>query len=218
MAPAGRRGAIPIYLEVGKKRVFASAADWPGWCRQGKTEQAAIDALSASGPRYAIVPKSAGIPFTPSDEFDVVERLPGDATTDFGAPGAIAEREARPLTGKKLDQVSALVAAGWTVFDGVAAKAPAELRKGPRGGGRDRDEIFDHILGAESAYASKLGLKLKQPASVDHVAVRAFRESILAGIRSAAGTQTKWPPRYAARRIAWHAVDHAWEIEDRSER
>jgi hypothetical protein len=26
-----------------------------------------------------------------------------------------------------------------------------------------------------------------------------------------------WPPRYAARRIAWHALDHAWEIEDRSE-
>jgi len=25
-----------------------------------------------------------------------------------------------------------------------------------------------------------------------------------------------WPPRYAARRIAWHALDHAWEIEDRS--
>jgi hypothetical protein len=29
--------------------------------------------------------------------------------------------------------------------------------------------------------------------------------------------QAKWPPAYAARRIAWHALDHAWEIEDRSE-
>jgi hypothetical protein len=27
----------------------------------------------------------------------------------------------------------------------------------------------------------------------------------------------KWTARYAARRIAWHALDHAWEIEDRSE-
>jgi hypothetical protein len=24
-----------------------------------------------------------------------------------------------------------------------------------------------------------------------------------------------WPARYAARRIAWHALDHAWEMEDR---
>lgn len=27
----------------------------------------------------------------------------------------------------------------------------------------------------------------------------------------------KWPPRYAARRIAWHVLDHAWEIEGRAE-
>ena len=27
----------------------------------------------------------------------------------------------------------------------------------------------------------------------------------------------RWPLRYAARRIAWHALDHAWEIEDRSD-
>ena len=26
-----------------------------------------------------------------------------------------------------------------------------------------------------------------------------------------------WTQRYAARRIAWHILDHAWEIEDRSE-
>jgi hypothetical protein len=25
-----------------------------------------------------------------------------------------------------------------------------------------------------------------------------------------------WPQRYAARRIAWHALDHAWEVQDRS--
>jgi len=27
----------------------------------------------------------------------------------------------------------------------------------------------------------------------------------------------RWPARYAIRRSAWHALDHAWEIEDRSE-
>ena len=25
-----------------------------------------------------------------------------------------------------------------------------------------------------------------------------------------------WPHRYAARRIAWHVLDHAWEMEDRA--
>jgi hypothetical protein len=25
------------------------------------------------------------------------------------------------------------------------------------------------------------------------------------------------PPRYAIRRIAWHVLDHAWEIEDKSD-
>jgi hypothetical protein len=25
-----------------------------------------------------------------------------------------------------------------------------------------------------------------------------------------------WQPRYFVRRSAWHALDHAWEIEDRS--
>src|SRR5438067_302187 len=24
-----------------------------------------------------------------------------------------------------------------------------------------------------------------------------------------------WPVRYAARRMAWHVLDHAWEMEDR---
>jgi hypothetical protein len=27
----------------------------------------------------------------------------------------------------------------------------------------------------------------------------------------------RWTTRYAAHRIAWHALDHAWEIEDRTD-
>jgi hypothetical protein len=26
----------------------------------------------------------------------------------------------------------------------------------------------------------------------------------------------RWLPRYFVRRVAWHALDHAWEIEDRA--
>jgi hypothetical protein len=209
---------LKIYLEVGKSRVFASAADWPGWTRAGKDEKTALEALAASAPRYAPVPKAARIAFAPGAGFDVVERLPGNATTDFGAPGAIAKAESKRLTKKEAGRLSALVAASWSVFDRVVEKAPASLRKGPRGGGRDRDAIVEHVLGAETAYARKLGLRLKQPATADAAAVREHRNAIVAALRGGTKgvTDSGWPARYLARRMAWHALDHAWEIEDRT--
>jgi hypothetical protein len=210
--------ATRVYLEVGKRRDFASAADWPGWARAGKDEQSALEALAAAAPRYAAVAKAARITFAPGAGFVVVERLPGDATTDFGAPSAIAKAELKRLTKKEAGRLSALVAASWTVFDRVVETAPSSLRKGPRGGGRDRDAIVVHVLGAETAYARKLGLRLKEPAAADAAGVREHRNAIVAGIRAGTKGVTVggWPSRYAARRMAWHATDHAWEIEDRS--
>ncbi|MEA2656981.1 MAG: hypothetical protein QOI23_2346 [Chloroflexota bacterium] len=210
--------ATRVYLEVGKRRVFAAAAEWPGWVRSGKDETSAIEALANAQVRYAAVPKAARIAFAPAAGFDVLERLPGDAGTEFGVPGAIAKSDAKRLTKKEAGRQSALVAASWTVFDRVVDKAPQSLRKGPRGGGRDRDAMVEHVLSAEIAYARKLGLRLKPPAAGDAAAVREHRNAIVAGIR--AGTrgvsEGGWPARYAARRIAWHVLDHAWEMEDRS--
>ncbi|MEP6751473.1 MAG: hypothetical protein ABI959_01855 [Candidatus Dormiibacterota bacterium] len=208
-----------VYLEVGKRRVFASAADWPGWTRAEKDEKSALESLAAAAPRYAAAATAARIPFAPTSKFDVVERLPGDATTEFGAPGAIAKAEFKRLTKKEAGRLSALVAATWTVLDRVVEGAPASLRKGPRGGGRDRDKIVEHVLGAETMYARKLGLRLQQPAGGDTAAVREFRNAIVAGLRAGTKgvTERGWPARYAARRMAWHVLDHAWEIEDRSD-
>jgi hypothetical protein len=214
---AGEPHPTPVYLELGAKRVFASAADWPGWCRSGKDEERALEALGAASRRYAVVSAEAGVPF-PSDAagaFAVVERIPGSATTDFGAPGGVAAAEADPLTKEEAARQAALVSASWAVFDRVVAGAPAELRKGPRGGGRDRDRIVDHVLDAETAYASKLGVRLSKPDATDRAAVAAHREKLLEAL-TAGNDEKGWPPRYAARRIAWHALDHAWEIEDRS--
>ncbi len=213
--------AVPVYLEVGTKRVFASALDWPGWTRAGKDEKAALEALAAYAPRYAAVPKAARIDFSAATPaFTVVERVKGNATTDFGAPGIQASTDAKALAAKEANRICALLNASWNVFDAVVAKAPAELRKGPRGGGRDRDKISDHIIDAESAYISKLGLKLKTPRRDDANAVREWRKAIIDAIRASAGGpqsgEKRWPPRYAARRMAWHLLDHAWEIEDRS--
>ena len=213
--------AIPVYLEVGTKRVFASALEWPGWTRAGKDEKAALEALGAYALRYAAVPKSARIDFSAAEPtLKVIERVKGNATTDFGAPGMHASTDAKALAAKEAERICALLSASWKVFDAVIAKAPAELRKGPRGGGRDRDKIADHIIDAESAYVSRLGLKLETPRLDDANAVREWRKAIIDAIRASAGGpqsgEKRWPPRYAARRMAWHLLDHAWEIEDRS--
>jgi hypothetical protein len=207
---------ISVYLEVGGKRTFASAAGWPGWCRSGKDEHAALEALAAYAPRYAIVSKLARVRFPAGKAaFNVVERLKGNATTDYGAPGIPAKAESKPLPAQQASRMSDLLQACWTYLDQVISTAPAELRKGPRGGGRDRDVMFDHVLGAEMEYAKRFGVRLKQPDGRDEAAVRAFRKSILDGIDHP-HPDTKWPIPYAVRRTAWHALDHAWEIQDRS--
>lgn len=211
-----------VYLEVGKRRVFASALEWPGWCRSGRDEDGALAALAASAPRYAAVARAAGLdlPAGAAERLEVVERVAGSATTEFGAPAVPSERDGARLTPAQAERLARLVEGAWQVFDRVVAAAPAELRKGPRGCGRDRDGVVDHVLGAEVAYARKLGLKHKQPAQDDTRAIAAVRSDVLAALRSARGpalVEKGWPPRYAARRIAWHVVDHAWEIEDRAQ-
>ena len=213
-----------VYLEVGTKRVFACALEWPGWCRAGKTEGHALEALAAYAERYAVVAREAGVDFpgTLRTAFHIVERLPGSAGyTDYGAPGEVATSDREPLTGEEAERHTALVIASWVVFDRVAAAAPARLRKGPRGGGRDRDQVIDHVLGAEVSYARKLGVTHRQPARDNVPAIAALRDDIVAALRAPFdGTPLVpkgWPPRYAARRIAWHVLDHAWEMEDRSE-
>jgi hypothetical protein len=217
-----RGGPTSVYLEVGSRRVFACALDWPGWARSGRTEELALEALADYAPRYAAVAEQAAIvfPADAGDELQVVERLPGSATTDFGAPDAIASGDADPVGASQAERSASLLRASWAVFDLVAAGAPAELRKGPRGGGRDRDKMVDHVVGAEAAYARKLGVRQRQPSIDDKAAIGALREAIVAVLGAPSdGTPPVpkgWPARYAARRIAWHVLDHAWEIQDRS--
>ena len=214
---------VRVALEIGSKRVFASALDWPGWSRSGKTEQAALEALGAYAARYARVPLRARVQFPAklASGFEVIERLPGDATTDFGAPGAPAALEAKPMTKAETERLTALVRACWAEFDRVVKAAPAELRKGPRGGGRDRDKMVAHVLEAEAGYSRHLALKLPAPAVDDPRGIAANRKAIIEGIASGAHgkpmRERGWPARYLARRIAWHVMDHAWEIQDRSE-
>ena len=124
---------IPVYLEIGEKRVFASALDWPGWTRSARDEQRALETLAVYAPRYASVPKAARIEFAigARPSFNVVERVKGNATTDFVAPGIHASSDTRSLSPSEAERITALLTASWKVFDAAVAKAPAELRKGP---------------------------------------------------------------------------------------
>jgi hypothetical protein len=213
---------IPIYLEIGAKRTFACSLDWPGWCRSGKTEEAAIEALIGIAPRYVEVARIAHkrFPKVEPSRFEVVERVKGNATTDFGAPGMVAKADYEDLDKPGADRLRALLQASWDVLDRAVAEASPTLRKGPRGGGRDRDEVFRHVLGAETVYARKTGLKMHEPDIGDRKAIGALRKAILESIRPTSdGVPVPvkgWPIPYAVRRYAWHALDHAWEIQDKS--
>jgi hypothetical protein len=213
---------IPVYIESGDKKVFACAVDYPGWCRSGKDEASALEALAGYAPRYAEVAKRAKAAFPSGDpELEVVERIKGKGATDFGIPHEIPRLDAEPLTARQAARQVGLMEAAWALLDKVARSTPAELRKGPRGGGRDRDKMLDHVLGAEAAYGGHIGVKHPQPELGDTRAINALRKDIAEALRGASDgsplREKGWPPRYALRRITWHVLDHLWEMQDRTE-
>jgi hypothetical protein len=217
---ASGRETLAVALEGTAKKVFASALDWPGWSRSAKTDEAAIEALLAYAPRYAPVARAAGLEFPSRLDVDIVERLDGSSGTDYGVPSQPTEADARPVGAAEAQRLAGIVEAAWATFDRTAAGAPAELRKGPRGGGRDRDKMIGHVTESDWYYAREIGIKARQPAAGDRAAIEALRAQMLALLRQPSDgrplADRRWPARYAARRIAWHALDHAWEMEDRS--
>ncbi|HEY7133373.1 MAG TPA: hypothetical protein VH440_14055 [Candidatus Limnocylindrales bacterium] len=213
---------IVVTVESTPKKTFASAADWPGWSRSGRTEELALEALAAYAPRYAEIAEAEHRRFPATvgvDDLDVIERRDGSAGTEFGVPSHPSGQDARPLDADDAARLAGLVAAAWDLFDRVAAAAPEELRKGPRGGGRNTSKVVGHVMDADRAYAQQIGVKVATFEADDRDAVRAMRDAMLEVLRGARDGEPlagrRWPARYAAHRIAWHALDHAWEIQDR---
>jgi hypothetical protein len=213
---------LEIAEEVAAKKAFAWAIDWPGWCRSGKDAELAREALIAYALRYAVVAKAAKLELPDVDgvKLDVVDSVGGGSGTEFGVPSAITDSDRRRVTAKEAERLAAIVEAAWTVFDKVAAKSPAKLRKGPRGGGRDRDKMIRHVIESDHYYAREIGIRRPEPDATDRRAVKAERRAVLEVLSQPSDgsplADRKWTPNYAARRIAWHAIDHAWEMEDRS--
>ncbi len=219
-----------VYTEVGAKRVFAGALDWPGWCRNARDEKSALEALVGYGTRYSNVVSGIGLGFPApktTTGLEVVERLEGDATTDFGAPAIPPAADSRRVPARELARQLSILEACWAALD-LAAKAAVgvQLTKGPRGGGRDLDAILGHVAGAEGGYVRRLAAKAPDvEGNVTRSVMIEIRGVVLDAITRAAtkGLPAEgprggklWTARYFVRRTAWHALDHAWEIEDRS--
>jgi len=215
---------LRVTLEVGPKdkKVVAVAPDWPGLERGAKTGEAAIETLQSYLPRYARVAKFAGLDgeFAAIASIDVVEQYEGTGSTDFwGISFAFSSIDGQQMPREVLDRQVTLMQACWTFFDEVRGRVSAEMKKGPRGGGRDRDRIVRHVLGTEQDWAKKVGVRTPEDAVVtDEAGLKTYRDTYCAAIRTfqAEGRMARnWPLRYLIRHTAYHTMDHAWEMEDK---
>jgi hypothetical protein len=213
--------SVNVFVETGKKKVFTGAVDWPGWSRGGKDEQKALQALIDYGLRYAQVLKNNAIDLTPpagTADLIVIERVPGNSTTDFGAPAVMLAADAEPVDQVEYERFSKILEACWQEFDRAVVEATdKELRKGPRGGGRDLDRIINHVIDGDRGYLSRLAWKHKRDEGADLANELDALESAVHGELPEVGPRGGiiWKPRFFVRRVAWHVLDHAWEIEDR---
>ena len=216
---------LRVLLEIGPKgkRMVASAMDWPGLERWGRTEDEAVDKLLAYLPRYASVAERVGL----HAEFErgvtphIVERTPGNTSTDWwGIAHVPSVIEADPLTDDELARRIGLMQAAWAYFDDVSESSAAPLTKGPRGGGRERDEIVRHVYASERHnFWRKVAIREPDGVRLTPQELADLRERYIAAIREyhAEDRQARrWPLRFLIRRTAQHAMDHAWELEDRT--
>lgn len=218
---------LAVYLEIGKKRAFACAIKWPGWCRSGRDEEAAIQALVSYASRYSRIIKatSLALPIPKISDINIVDRIKGSFATDFGVPEKPIAADEAPLSTEEIQRYNKILKASWLYFDQTVQSAQGkQLRKGPRGGGRELSEIVSHVALAEKGYLRHLGWSGVIPDETDiNLWMGHVRQEILSGIQAAAGQYPKegphggkrWPLHYFVRRVAWHVIDHTWEIEDR---
>lgn len=228
---ASGKTPISVYVETGKSRTFATALAWPGWSRSGRDEAAALQTLYDYAPRYARVLESTALDFRPPSDLSALEvtlRLAGNATTDFGAPNLPLPDDTQPIDPSELEQWQVILQACWQAFDSaVQAAAGKSLRKGPRGGGRDLDKIVQHVRDVDFGYLKSLGGTMKlnkedEPAQTLAHIREVILTTLAAAVRGEVPAQgprggARWTPRYFVRRLAWHELDHTWEIEDRAE-
>jgi hypothetical protein len=206
------------------KRAVAFSLDWPGWSRGAKSGELALEMLEAYRPRYRPIADLAGMvdDFDEAGALEVVEDRVGPGSTDFwGISFSPSSTEQGPLDEAPLERGLTLLQACWTFFDSVAARVSLEMRKGPRGGGRDRNRIVRHTIRTESEdFAKQVGLRIPEEAALTPEGLRQHRESYLAAMRAYNAGQVErrmrsWTLPFLVRHSAFHTLDHAWEMEDK---
>ena len=215
---------LRVALEVGPKgrKVVAVATEWPGLARGAKNEEDAVATLTSYLPRYAAVARAAGLDhaFSSDATLRVTERYPGVGSTDFwGISFACSSADLSAVSNEEFERELRVMRACWAVFDDVRASVSEAMRKGPRGGGRDRDHIVRHTLGAERDWARKLEIRTPANAAItDPIELSAFRRDYCDALRrfhADGKTARTWPLRFLIRHTAFHTMDHAWEMQDK---
>jgi hypothetical protein len=206
-----------------EKKVAAFAIDWPGWSRGAKTPDAAVELLEAYRGRYRPIARLAGLEaeFDAAGPLEVVEDHVGVGSTDFWAISfAASSFEQGPMPEDELERKLALLRAAWRFFDDVAARVSPEMQKGPRGGGRERDEIVAHVFRNEQGdFARRVGVVASPEVILTPDGLARHREQYLTAIRdhNARGAKAgrSWTIPFLVRHTAYHVLDHAWEMEDK---
>ena len=207
-----------------EKKVAAVAIDWPGWSRGAKEPAGALELLETYRDRYRPVAALAALEdeFRAAGALEVVEDHVGVGSTDFwGISFAPSSFELEPMGVDEVDRKLTLLRASWRYFDDVAARVSPQLRLGPRGGGRTRDEIVRHALGWERAdLAKRVGVAVDPIVPPTPDGFSSHRDEFVAALRTynAEGRTARgrnWTIALLLRHTAYHVLDHAWEMEDR---
>ena len=205
------------------KRAVAFSLDWRGWSRGAKTPEDALETLESYRDRYRPIADLAGMAeeFDAAGPLEIVEDRVGPGSTDFwGISFAASSTEQGPMTEAEFDRAITQLRAAWTFFDSVAARVSPEMRKGPRGGGRDRDRIISHVIRWESEnLAGGVGLKIPEDGAMTPDGLRKYREAYVEAMRAYNAGEGKRMRSstlpYLIRHCAFHNLDHAWEMQDK---
>jgi hypothetical protein len=207
-----------------EKRSVAFALDWPGWNRGAKSADLALETLESYRERYRPIADLAGMAreFDAAGPLEIVEDKVGTGSTDFwGISFSPSATEQGPMDEAELERAITLLRACWAFFDGVAARVSPEMRKGPRGGGRDRDRIIRHTIRTESEdFAKQVGLRIPEEAALTPDGLRQHRETYIAAMRAYNAGEVErrmrsWTLPFLIRHSGFHTLDHAWEMEDK---
>ena len=205
------------------KKAVAFAVDWPGWSRGASTRDLSLATLESYRQRYRPIALAAQMAdeFDAAGPLDVIEDRIGTGSTDFwGISFSPSGSEQGPMEDTELDRKIELLRACWAFFDGVAGRVSAEMRKGPRGGGRDRDRIIRHTIRTESEeFAKRLGLRIPEGGALTADGLVTHRNEYVAAMRAynrgEGRRMQSWTLPFLVRHSAFHVLDHAWEMEDK---